>query len=171
VNRSMHSVIVHHQNIRWFANGVLPFRKFGPLDSGNSGTPKDSPEALKPLLRRFLPEQGPDGLATAICLLSPVEAPIPTRLRPVALGNLTIDLRHAEPSGLYWAGRPAVRFAQALHWLRDMLPSDDGQLRRRLVSILPRSRLRASDPRRSARWSPAVPEWMRGIVRDLFHDT
>jgi len=46
------------------------------------------------------------------------------RLRPITLGNL------------YWAGRPAMRFVQALHWLRDMLPSDDGSLRKRLVSIL-----------------------------------
>jgi hypothetical protein len=29
-----------------------------------------------------------------------------------------------------------MRFVQALHWLRDMLPSDDGSLRKRLVSIL-----------------------------------
>jgi hypothetical protein len=58
------------------------------------------------------------------------------RLRPVKLGKLTIEFRHASPSRLYWAGRPAMRFVQELDWLRDMLPSDDGQLRRRLVSIL-----------------------------------
>jgi len=58
------------------------------------------------------------------------------RLRPITLGNLTLDFKAAAPSRLYWAGRPAMRFVQALHWLRDMLPSDDGSLRKRLVSIL-----------------------------------
>ncbi|HEY6851802.1 MAG TPA: DUF6088 family protein [Terracidiphilus sp.] len=58
------------------------------------------------------------------------------RLRPITLGNLTLDFRAAAPSRLYWAGRPAMRFVQALHWLRDMLPSDDGSLRKRLISIL-----------------------------------
>jgi hypothetical protein len=29
-----------------------------------------------------------------------------------------------------------MRFVQALHWLRDMFPSDDGSLRKRLISIL-----------------------------------
>ena len=58
------------------------------------------------------------------------------RLRPITLGNLTLDFQAAAPSRLYWARRPAMRFVQALHWLRDMLPSDDGSLHQRLVSIL-----------------------------------
>ena len=91
------------------------------------------------------------------------------RLRPIKLGNLTLDFQYAAPSRLYWAGRPAMRFVQALYWLRDMLPSDDGGLRRRLISIL-------RDPDHgqairddlSAGFS-ALPEWMRAIVRDLLH--
>ena len=92
------------------------------------------------------------------------------RLRTVSLGKLTIDFRHASPSRLYWAGRPAMRFVQALNWLRDMLPSDDGQLRRRLVSIL-------GDPEHGqairddlTAGLSALPEWMRQIVRDLLHE-
>lgn len=92
------------------------------------------------------------------------------RLRPVSLGRLVINFRHAAPSRLYWAGRPAMRFVQALDWLRDMLPSDDGQLRRRLLSIL-------RDPQHGqairddlcANLS-ALPEWMREIVRNLLHE-
>ncbi len=89
------------------------------------------------------------------------------RLRPITLGNLTIDFQEAAPGRLYWASRPAMRFVQALHWLRDMLPSDDGSLRRRLVSIL-RERGHGQaiqDDLRSG--LPALPEWMRMIVRDL----
>jgi hypothetical protein len=58
------------------------------------------------------------------------------RLRPIKLGNLAIDFQHASPSRLYWAGRPAMRFVQALHWIRDMLPSDDGGIQQRLLKIL-----------------------------------
>jgi len=57
---------------------------------------------------------------------------------------------------------------QALHWLRDMLPSDDGSLRKRLVSILkdPDHGQAIQNDLRSG--LPAMPEWMRVIVRDLF---
>ena len=89
------------------------------------------------------------------------------RLRPITLGNLTLDFQAAAPSRLYWAGRPAMRFVQALHWLRDMLPSDDGSLRKRLVSILkdPDHGQAIQDDLRSG--LSALPEWMRMIVRDL----
>jgi Family of unknown function (DUF6088) len=91
------------------------------------------------------------------------------RLRPITLGNLTLDFQAAAPSRLYWAGRPAMRFVQALHWLRDMLPSDDGSLRNRLVSILrdPAHGQAIQDDLRSG--LSALPEWMRKIVRDLLH--
>jgi hypothetical protein len=89
------------------------------------------------------------------------------RLRPITLGNLTLDFQAAAPSRLYWAGRPAMRFVQALHWLRDMLPSDDGTLRKRLVSILrdPDHGQAIQEDLRSG--LSALPEWMRMIVRDL----
>ncbi len=89
------------------------------------------------------------------------------RLRPIKLGNLTIDFHTAAPSRLYWADRPAMRFVQALHWLRDLLPSDDGQLRRRLVSIL-RDPTHGRAIRNDLRAGfSALSEWMREIVRDL----
>jgi hypothetical protein len=60
-----------------------------------------------------------------------------------------------------------MRFVQALHWLRDMLPSDDGSLRKRLVSILkdPDHGQAIQDDLRGG--LSALPEWMRLIVRDL----
>lgn len=92
------------------------------------------------------------------------------RLRPIKLGNLTLDFHYAAPSRLYWAGRPAMRFVQALHWLRDMLPSDDGRLHRRLVSILrdPDHGQAIRDDLRDG--LSALPEWMRAIVRDLLRE-
>lgn len=105
------------------------------------------------------------GLTTAV----PARITVLTdsRLRPVTLGKLIIDFRHVAPSRLYWAGRPAMRFVQALDWLRDMLPSDDGQLRRRLVSILldPDHGQAIRDDLRAS--LSALPEWIREIVRAL----
>jgi hypothetical protein len=90
------------------------------------------------------------------------------RMRPLTLGNLTLNFQAAAPSRLYWAGRPAMRFVQALHWLRYILPSDDGSLRKRLVSILkdPDHGQAIQDDLRSG--LSALPEWMRVIARDLF---
>lgn len=92
------------------------------------------------------------------------------RLRPIKLGNLILDFHYSAPSRLYWAGRTAMRFVQALHWLRDMLPSDDGQLRRRLISILrdPDHGQAIRDDLRAG--FSALPEWMRAIVRDLLRE-
>jgi hypothetical protein len=92
------------------------------------------------------------------------------RLRPITLGNLILDFHYAAPSRLYWAGRPAMRLVQALHWLRDMLPSDDGALRRRLISILrnPDHGQTIRDDLRAG--FSALPEWMRAIVRDLLRE-
>jgi hypothetical protein len=89
------------------------------------------------------------------------------RLRPITLGNLTLDFQSAAPSRLYWAGRPAMRFVQALHWLRDMLPSDDGTLRKRLASIVKDPDHGQAIQKDLRGGLSAMPEWMRVIVRDL----
>ena len=92
------------------------------------------------------------------------------RLRPIALGNLTIEFKHVSPSRLYWAGRPAMRFVQALHWLRDMLPADDGTLHKRLLSVLNHSKYGPEIKADLNRGLSALPEWMRSIVRDLLQE-
>jgi len=90
------------------------------------------------------------------------------RLRPITLGNLTIDFQYAAPSRLYWAGRPAMRFVQALYWLRDMLPSDDGGILKRLVAILKDPDHGQPIQQDLRNGFSALPDWMRVIVRDLF---
>jgi hypothetical protein len=91
------------------------------------------------------------------------------RLRPIKLGNLTIEFRHAAPSRLYWSGRPAMPVVQALYWLRDLLAPerDRAMLMQRLGAIL-------DDPRRGASIRDdlrdglsTLPAWMQVIVRDL----
>lgn len=71
---------------------------------------------------RFLP----DGMTAAnqLGLTDAVPAKITVRtdarLRPIRLDKLVIDFKLTAPSRLYWSGRPAMRIAQALHWLHDM---------------------------------------------------
>jgi hypothetical protein len=89
------------------------------------------------------------------------------RLRPITLGNLTIDFQYAAPSRLYWAGRPAMRFVRALYWVRDLLSSDDGSIRTRLVRILKdpvHGPAIQSDLRNGFH---ALPDWMQALVREL----
>ena len=67
------------------------------------------------------------------------------RLRPIKLGKQTIAFRLTAPSKLFWAGRPAMRVVQALHWLRAALTDPDD--RRRILGHL---RAIFADPDRGA---------------------
>lgn len=52
-------------------------------------------------------------------------------LKPIRLGNLDVVFKPAAASKLYWAGRPAMRIVQALHWLRAATgDGDEAQARR-----------------------------------------
>lgn len=90
------------------------------------------------------------------------------RLRPIRLGNLDITFRPTAPSKLYWAGRPAMRLVQALHWLRDMIGrNDDPALGRRLERLL-------NDPRQGpglradlADGMTTLPAWMQALLKPM----
>jgi hypothetical protein len=90
------------------------------------------------------------------------------RLKPIRLDNLTITFKPTSASKLYWAGRPAMRVVQALHWLKPKLESMDERqrIKRRITAFL-------SDPRSgpalrkdlSAGLS-ALPAWMQDFLRE-----
>lgn len=89
------------------------------------------------------------------------------RRRTVQVDQLTIEFRHTAPSRLYWAGRPAMRVVQALHWLKDTLPSDRDRIVRRLAQVL-------DDPAHGAAIVQdlqgaynAMPGWMQDLIREL----
>jgi hypothetical protein len=89
------------------------------------------------------------------------------RLKPVKLGNLTIEFRVASPTRLYWAGRPAMLLIQALHWIRDMLSGEQATIEARIRTILAdpvhgpaiRSDLKEG-------WS-ALPAWLQDLLRPI----
>ena len=107
------------------------------------------------------------GLTTAVP--ARIEVLIDARLKPIKLGSQEIHFKFAAPSRLHWAGRPAMRVVQALHWMQDMLSQDSE--RRRVQAVLLRL---LADPRHGqtirddlrAGFS-ALPIWMQEFLRDL----
>lgn len=88
------------------------------------------------------------------------------RLKPITLGNLQIDFKTTAPSRLHWAGRPAMRVVQALHWLHDAGGDADPAVAKRLRMIF-------ADPDHGADIVDdlradmlTLPLWMQTILRD-----
>ena len=98
-----------------------------------------------------------------------IEVLVDARLKPIRFGNQEIHFRFAAPSRLYWAGRPAMRVVQALHWMQDMLSQESERQRVRVML-----RRLFTDPRHGqtirddlrAGFS-ALPIWMQEFLRDL----
>ena len=94
-----------------------------------------------------------------------------TRPKSIRLGNLAIAFKQTAASKLFWAGRPAMRVVQALHWLRDTMPGDGDQpWRDRLRALL-------ADPDHGpvlrddlAHGMTALPAWMQELLRPLVSD-
>lgn len=94
------------------------------------------------------------------------------RLRPVHLGNLVITFRPTAPSKLFWAGRPAMRIVQALHWLRTALthPADRDRLMAQLQRILRHPVQGEALKKDLAEGLPTLPAWMQDVVRSLLQE-
>jgi len=87
------------------------------------------------------------------------------RRRSIQLDNLLIEFKVTAPSRLYWAGRPAMRVVQALHWLKDTLPSDGDQIRSRLLNIL-QDKKHGQDIRQDLiQGFSTLPSWMQLYLR------
>ena len=89
------------------------------------------------------------------------------RRRSITLDNLVIEFRQTAPSRLYWAGRPAMRVVQALHWLKDTLGTDRARVLARLSQVLADSthgKAISDDLRQGFSTQPA---WMQDLIREL----
>jgi hypothetical protein len=84
------------------------------------------------------------------------------RLRPIELGKMKITFRPTAASKLYWAGRPAMRLVQALHWLRDTtdLPTLSAQVRS-LLKRLPNADKIRDD---LSQGLTTLPAWMQDLL-------
>ena len=91
------------------------------------------------------------------------------RRRAIKLGNVTISFRPTAASKLFWAGRPAMRLVQALHWLRDLLvrEGESDQVKRKLAKLFEDPT--AGPPLKAdlTAGMSALPTWMRVFLKPL----
>lgn len=92
------------------------------------------------------------------------------RLRPIQVGNLTIQFKLTAPSKLYWAGHPAMQIIQALYWLHSSLKKDDTELQNtesKLIRVLltPHSGKKICHDLLNGLHT--VPTWMQVWIRKL----
>lgn len=91
------------------------------------------------------------------------------RRRAIKLGNVTITFRSTAASKLFWAGRPAMRVVQALHWLRDLLAreGESDQVKRKLAKLFEDPT--AGPPLKADLTAglSALPTWLREFLKPL----
>jgi hypothetical protein len=96
------------------------------------------------------------------------------RIKPIQIGNLTIQFKLASPSKLIWAGRPAMRIVQALHWLKDGTkqkdPSTQADIKAALSKILNDPKAGASIQRDIQKDLTSLPAWMHPLFKGLSSD-
>lgn len=105
------------------------------------------------------------GLTTAVPARVTVHTD--TRRRAIQLGALRVEFKLTAPSKLHWAGRPAMRLVQALHWLKDTVPHDAEGIRRQVSALLadPVAGRALRDDLRAG--LATLPAWMQDLLRDL----
>lgn len=140
--------------------------------------PPDPRQVIEAIARRDQIRVLVDGMTAAndLGLTNAVPAKIvvhtDARLKSVSLGQLGIMFKPTAASKLYWAGRPAMRIVQALHWLRDTMVhvDDNAILARRLSAIL-------QDPEDGQALRAdllaglsTLPNWMQNMLRPMLKE-
>lgn len=136
----------------------------------NRPAPANIDAAIAAIARRDNIRIMPDGLLAANQLgltnAVPAKASYVTdgATKTVKIDGWTIRLRHAGPSVMHWAGRPAAPVVQALRWLGPRAAADA-----RVVATLKR-RLPDAVKRDLIRNSRYLPGWAMPIARSLSTD-
>lgn len=162
-------------DLRRIDRGLYDLPRINTL-TGKPSTP-DYTAIIDAVTRREKARFLPNGMTAAnqLGLTDAVPAKVTVhtdaRLRPIHLDKLVIDFKLTAPSRLYWAGRPAMRIVQALHWLHDMLPADGDSILTKIRKILedPKQGKAIRDDLRSG--LDALPAWMRDLITKLLYDT
>ncbi len=89
------------------------------------------------------------------------------RLRSIRVGNLVIEFKKTAPSRLYWAGHPALRVVQALHWMKDVSGDNDSAVMNRLLKVLNAPEHGAAIRADLRAGIHTLPTWMQPLVRQL----
>lgn len=90
------------------------------------------------------------------------------RLKPIRLGKMEIQFKPTAASKLFWAGRPAMRLVQALHWLRDTDSAGTrGNLANKVSDLLDHGPQAKAVRRDLLDGLPALPSWMQDLFRPM----
>jgi hypothetical protein len=162
--------LAHSKRIRRIERGLYDKPHVNPLT--HKTTIPDYRQLLDAIARRDQSRMLVDGLTAAneLGLTNAVPGRIVVhsdmRRRSIKLGNQVIEFKQTAPSRLYWAGRPAMRVVQALHWLKDLLPQQKSEVVRQLTRVLaaPAGMDIRDDLRKGF---SSLPTWMQPIVREL----
>ena len=160
-------------SLRRAGRGLYDKPSYNSLTQTNN--PPDSRQIIEAIARRDQIRVLVDGMTAAndLGLTNAVPSKIvvhtDARIKSIPLGELEIIFKPTAASKLYWAGRPAMRVVQALHWLRDTMGQvdDDAILVRRLNAIFhdsEDSRLLRED---LLDGMSTLPIWMQNMLRPL----
>jgi hypothetical protein len=170
VDQALHR-LTRGKQIRRIARGLYDKPRTNSL-TGKLTNP-DPRAVIDALSRRDQTRMLIDGITAAndLGLTNAVPAHIvvhtDARFKSFALGNLVIAFKKNAPSKLYWAGRPAMRVVQALHWLQDVLSQDGERIRARLRAIFRDPDHGAAIVEDLCGGIRALPAWMQDFLRDL----
>jgi Family of unknown function (DUF6088) len=89
------------------------------------------------------------------------------RRRGIRIDQLSIEFKSTAPSRLYWAGRPGMRVVQALHWLKDTVPTDRARILSRLAAVMADPDHGASIRKDLMDGFSTLPAWMQSLIREL----
>jgi hypothetical protein len=133
--------LTNTKNLRRIDRGLYDQLGFNKLTQ--KPNPPDPRSVIDAVGRRDQARMLVDGMTAAndLGLTDAVPAKIvvhtDARKQPIKLGNVTITFRLTAASKLFWAGRPAMRVIQALHWLRDLLirEGESDRVRQKLAKL------------------------------------
>ncbi len=167
--------LVKYGSLRRIDRGLYDKPRYNSLTQQDS--PADPKAVIDAVARRDQIRVLVDGMTAANDLGFTNAVPAKTivhsdaRAKAIKIGNLTITFKQTAASKLFWAGRPAMRIVQALHWLRDTMTGDDNsQWLDRLTKLL-------QDPVHGAvlrndltDGMSTLPSWMQELLRPIALD-
>ena len=159
--------------LRKVNRGLYDKPSFNSLAQKNN--PPDSQSVIEAIARRDQIRVLVDGMTAAndLGLTNAVPAKIvvhtDSRLKEISLDQMRITFKLTAASKLYWAGRPAMRIVQALHWLRSTIVQDNNEkiLNRRLATILQEPKYGPVLQADLMDGLSTLPYWMQDLLRPL----
>jgi len=158
-------------HLRRIDRGLYDAPKYNSL-TGKETVP-DYRKVIEAVARRDQVRMVVDGMTAANTLgmtnavPAKIEVLVDARLKPIQIGAQKIVFKHSAPSRLFWAGRPGMYLVQALHWLHDVMSSENEHER-----VLTRVRQILRDENQNGELIAdlkngfsAMPIWMQNILR------